>query len=287
MVDAIGDGWEGAQIAVIENGVSDGSQPIFKDSLASNEKARGESLCLSVDTCYRIVVDGGMWMNEIRWGIGHSTAKTENTTTFMARNAELIESKATWLAPANCSFSLYGACSNSCKSGYGENPPTLDDDGNIIEKPKGSGQGNSSGGQTKVTNSTALGAIEEQSLASAAPISSPSITSAPVSANPESGFVPDNDPLPTSQPTASRPIPSPISSSPTSSPLGPSQTIPGSFLSAGAQEIYDDASVGEPLSWSYYSSYSYSSYSYNSYERKARRERERRIRQKRRLGRQK
>ena len=109
MTDAIGDGWEGAQLAVIEDGDEDGdidgSQPIFKGALANNEKAGGESLRLKVDTCYRIVADGGMWMEEFRWGVGHSTVKVENTTTFTARNTEVIESKATWSAPANCSFS--------------------------------------------------------------------------------------------------------------------------------------------------------------------------------------
>ena len=147
MVDAIGDGWEGAQLAVIEDGDANGSEPIFKDSLAKNEKARGESLCLKTDTCYRIVVDGGMWMNEIRWGIGHTSAQTENSTSFMGRKTDFIESKASFLAPADCTFSLYGACSNACQPGYGENPPRMDEDGNVIEK---------------VANSTAQGAIEKE-----------------------------------------------------------------------------------------------------------------------------
>ena len=283
MADAIGDGWEGAQLAVIEDGDADGSQPIFKDSLASNEKARGETLCLNSNTCYRIVVDGGMWMNEIRWGIGHSTVTTENATIFMARDADLIESKATWLAPADCSFSLYGACNNTCKAGYGENPPTLDADGNVIEK--GSEQGNSSGGQTKVANATAQGAIDENSLTTAAPIASPNTTSAPVSANSVLASDPVSNPSPvTSQPATSQPSASPISDLPTSSTVEPPtrQIIPGSLLSAGATDNLDDSLVDEPLSWSYYSY----SYSYFSYERKARREREKRIRQKRRLGRQ-
>ena len=283
MADAIGDGWEGAQLAVIEDGDADGSQPIFKDTLARNEKARGESLCLNVDTCYRIVVDGGMWMNEIRWGIGHSTVKTENTTIFMARDADLIESKATWLAPADCSFSLYGACSNSCKSGYGENPPTLDENGNVIEK--GSEQGHSSGGQTKVVNATAQVATDENPLASAAPIASPNTTSALVSANSVLSSDPDSNLSPTTKPTTPQPSSSPISDPPTQSPVEPptQQTMPGSPLSAGVTDNLDDSLVGEPMSWSYYS-YSYSCY---SYERKARRGRERRIQQKRRIGRQK
>jgi len=154
MADAIGDGWEGTQLAIIEDSIgdTDGGQTVFKGSLENNENARGESLCLKVDLCYRIIVDGGMWMQEVRWGIGHSSVQSENTDLFLARNTDLIQRKATRLAPADCSFSLYEACQNSCKSGYGENSPVLDENGNIIEKETpGAVQENDANAQTLST----------------------------------------------------------------------------------------------------------------------------------------
>ena len=154
MADTIGDGWEGAELSIAEDdGTGNASQPIFVSMLGVNEKARGVSLCLKTDTCYQIVVDGGMQMEEIRWGVGHTAIMAEDPSLFTAEDIDVIESKPTWLAPADCSFALYDACENECNEGYGVNPPKLDDNGNIIEKEvtniieeeaPSAGQGNSS-----------------------------------------------------------------------------------------------------------------------------------------------
>ena len=165
MADTVGDGWEGAEISIAEDdGTGNASQPIFVNSLGANEKVRGVSLCLKTDTCYQIVVDGGMWMEEIRWGVGHTAIMAEDPTLFTAEDIDVILSRATWLAPADCSFGLYDACENQCKEGYGVNPPKLDDNGNlvekevanIIEKEVTAGEGNSSStNQTQSDASTA------------------------------------------------------------------------------------------------------------------------------------
>jgi len=156
MADIIGGGWEGAELSISEDdGTGNASQPIFVDALGANEKARGVSLCLKTDTCYQMVVDGGVRMEEIRWGVSHTAIMAEAPTLFTAENIEVIESRATWLAPADCSFALYDACENECNEGYGVKPPKLDDNGNIIEKEvtniiqeeatlPAAGQGNSS-----------------------------------------------------------------------------------------------------------------------------------------------
>ena len=155
MADIIGGGWEGAELSIAEDdGTGNASQPIFVDALGANERARGVSLCLKTDTCYRMVVDGGVRMEEIRWGVGHTAIMVEAPTLFTAEDID-VESRAMWLAPADCSFALYDACENECNEGYGVNPPKLHDNGNNTEKEvtniieeeatlPAAGQGNSS-----------------------------------------------------------------------------------------------------------------------------------------------
>jgi len=326
MADAVGDGWEGAELSVAEDGGTGSSvQPIFIDALGTNEKARGVGVCLEVGTCYRVVVDGGMFMEEIRWGIGHIKVTTEeDVTLFVTRDAELIESKAMWLAPADCSFSLYGACSNSCKSGYGENPPALDESGNIIEKggtSPAAGQGNSGGGQTQSGASTSQNGndsgteagepVQEQIVSGTlAPTSSPPVTDAPVSPSPVSALptnapidltvaepvvaagssspVPTSGPLPTLQPVTSPPSAAPISPAKFSNPptLSPVDPPTQPMMPGKMYSAGDTNNPDDAFVGEPLSwSYSYSySYSYSSYERKLRRGRERKVRRARHLA---
>ena len=76
-------------------------------------------------------------MHETRWGIGHSTvAEREEEplakTVFSSRDSHA--EKATLEAPADCTFSLYGACTNSCAVGYAYNPCSYDASGKLIDK---------------------------------------------------------------------------------------------------------------------------------------------------------
>ena len=64
-----------------------------------------------------------MSMEEIRWGVGHTAIMAEDPTLFTADDIDVIMSRATWLAPADCSFALYDACKNECNEGYGVSMP--------------------------------------------------------------------------------------------------------------------------------------------------------------------
>ena len=305
MYDQIGDGWGDARISVTE--VSQ-DEPIFKGGINGFESESIRKMCLKTDACYSIVVEGGMWMEEIRWGIGHATELELPQAIFRSRNSQYT--KATWLAPADCTFSLYGACDNVCsEEGYGENPPPLDESGNVIEKEvaqagnggdRDPGTAGAEGASEPIASDYSVPAQQPTAIASnplpaprsEAPTTGPPVTASPVQ-TPAVGaqqqtaadpVAPAPAPAPTTKaPVAAAPVPTaptptapPPTNPPPVAPMPTAPSIPGMTYSAATKS--DETS----MSWSYYS-YSYS-VSYSSSRRKERRERERGRRRAKRLG---
>jgi len=309
MYDQVGDGWGDARISITEMSQTI-NEPIFKGGINGFESESIRNICLKTNVCYSIVVEGGMWMEEIRWGIGHVTEQELPQAIFRSRNSQ--STKATWLAPADCMFSLYGACDNVCSEGYGENPPPLDESGNVIEKEvaqaedgvdsnqgdnpstagaEGPSQPIASDSSVPAQQPTAIASNPPPAPTSETPTAGPPVTASPVQApsvgaqqtvtapvapapTPASAATPVTVSPTTKAPVATVPVPTaPTPTAP--SPTNPPPVAPGMTYSAASKN--DEAS----MSWSYYS-YSYS-VSY-SYRRKERRERERGRRRAKRLG---